>query len=165
MSSTAIADTDLDDGVADLTLLGKQIEFLRIERSISKQRLAQRAGTSRQQLWRVMTGKSELTRSFRDRLAAALSIDVDSLDSVVTPGRVSASPDTPAMSMAPITMAMYLADPQHLAVTLRTLPAGDLGRRLKRTLLNAVEDVAVESGRALPIEYSEIHRRVIAGEL
>ena len=165
MSSTVISEQQLDEGVADLTPLGKHIEFVRIERAISKQRLAQRAGTSRQQLWRVMTGKSELTRSFRDRLATALSIEADSLDSKQALRYEATSAYTPALSTSPVTMAMYLANPEHLAVTLRTLPAGDLGRRLKRTLLNAVEDVAVESGRALPIEYSEIHRRVIAGEL
>ena len=48
---------------------------------------------------------------------------------------------------------------------IRTLPSGDGGRRLKRALLNAVEDLAVEAGQALPIDYSEIRRRVLAGEL
>src|SRR5215203_2725872 len=59
----------------ELTALGKRIEMLRIERGISKQHLARFAGTSRQQLWRVMTGKSELTSSLKERLAGALSVD------------------------------------------------------------------------------------------
>jgi hypothetical protein len=59
----------------------------------------------------------------------------------------------------------YLNDAQHLAATIQTLPAGDGGRRLKRALLNAVEDLAVEAGQALPIDYSEIRRRVLASEI
>ncbi|MDB4915779.1 MAG: hypothetical protein JWM95_3423 [Gemmatimonadetes bacterium] len=163
MSTTVAPVVEVDEGVADLTPLGMRIEFLRIERAISKQRLAQRAGTSRQQLWRVMTGKSELTSSFRERLASALAIEAASL--VSPPLTRSATQYTPSVSIAPVTVAEYLTDAEHLAVTLRTLPSGDHGRRLKRTLLNAVEDLAVESGRALPLEYSEIHRRVLAGEL
>jgi hypothetical protein len=63
------------------------------------------------------------------------------------------------------TVSDYLTDAQHLAATIHTLPTGDGGRRLKRALLNAVEDLAVEAGQALPIDYSEIRRRVLAGEL
>ena len=160
------------DGAAELTRLGKRLEILRIERGFSKQRLARHAGTSRQQLWRVMTGKSELTSSLRERLASALAVESGQ---IVTPiesaSQASASQlsavaaFSPGRSAAPVTVADYLTNPQHLATTLETLPAGDSGRRLKRVLLNALEDLAVESGRALPIDYSEIHRRVLAGEL
>ena len=147
--------TPLEDlGAAELTPLGKRIEILRIERGRSKQQLARHAGTSRQQLWRVMTGKSELTTSLRDRLAAALAVDV----ALLAHGESIASG-------AAITVGDYLTEPHLLAATLRTLPAGDGGRRLKRALLNALEDLAVETSRALPIDYSEIHRRVLAGEL
>ena len=52
-----------------------------------------------------------------------------------------------------------------IAATLRTLPTGDAGRRLKRALLNTLEDLAVEAAQALPLDYSEIRRRVLAGEL
>ena len=147
--------TPLEDiGAAELTQLGKRIEILRIERGCSKQQLARHAGTSRQQLWRVMTGKSELTTALRDRLAAALAVDVALLahgESIV--------------SGAAIPVDDYLTEPHHLAATLRPLPAGDGGRRLKRALLNALEDLAVETSRVLPIDYAEIHRRVLAGEL
>src|SRR5581483_674828 len=61
-------------GVPELTELGKRIEMLRIARGISKQHLARYAGTSRQQLWRVMTGKSELTSTLRARLADVLAV-------------------------------------------------------------------------------------------
>ena len=75
MSTELLRDSALRTGAPELTSLGKQLEILRIERGISKQRLARHAGTSRQQLWRVMTGKSELTSSLRERLAGALSVD------------------------------------------------------------------------------------------
>ena len=146
----------LDDmGAAELTQLGKRIEILRIERSRSKLQLARHAGTSRQQLWRVMTGKSALTSALRDRLASALGVDV----ALLAPGEFTPS------SGAAITIDDYLADPHLLTATLRTMPSGDGGRRLKRALLNALEDLAVEMGRTLPIDSSEIHRRVLAGEL
>ena len=143
-----------DLGAAELSPLGKRIEILRIERGRSKQQLARHASTSRQQLWRVMTGKSELTTALRGRLAAALAVDV----ALLVHGESIASG-------AAITVGDYLTEPHHLAATLRTLQAGDGGRRLKRALLNALEDLAVETSRALPIDYSEIHRRVLAGEL
>src|SRR3569832_2109298 len=83
MSTDAIEDVLLADGLAEgapeLTQLGKRLEILRIERGVSKQHLARHAGTSRQQLWRVMTGKSELTSSLKERLAGALSVDPSQL--------------------------------------------------------------------------------------
>ena len=63
------------------------------------------------------------------------------------------------------TIAEYLVDSSRLTATLRTLPEGDAGRRLKRSLLNAVEDLAVDTASPLPADFPEIRRRVIAGEL
>lgn len=80
------------EGTPELTALGKRLEILRIERGVSKQRLARHAGTSRQQLWRVMTGKSELTSSLRDRLASALAVqptDLATGSGTATIGQVS----------------------------------------------------------------------------
>lgn len=158
------------ESASELTALGKRLEILRIERGVSKQRLAHHAGTSRQQLWRVMTGKSELTISLRDRLASALAVEAAVLVSGAntqssSTAAVSTFALTPAQSTAPLNVAEYLMDAQHLAVTLRTLPSGDGGRRLKRALLNALEDLAVNTDRPLPADYSDIHRRVLAGEL
>lgn len=165
----------LPEGAPELTSLGKRLEILRIERGISKQHLARHAGTSRQQLWRVMTGKSELTSSLKERLALVLSVDPSVLSAAV------ASPQTHTFSLAATvggsvgsvapsalgvpTVGEYLSDSARLAATLRTLPEGDAGRRLKRALLNAVEDLAVEASHPLPAEFSEIRRRVLAGEL
>jgi transcriptional regulator with XRE-family HTH domain len=173
MSTEVLLESALPEGAPELTTLGKRLEILRIERGISKQHLARHAGTSRQQLWRVMTGKSELTSSLRDRLAGALSVDPSVLVSVSAPpathtfalrGAASTAALVSAAESAP-TIDEYLLDPRRLAATLRTLPAGDAGRRLKRALLNAVEDLAMETGRALPVDYSETRRRVLAGEL
>ena len=173
MSTQALLDSTLPEGVPELTTLGKRLEILRIERGISKQHLARYAGTSRQQLWRVMTGKSELTSSLKERLAGALSVDPSLLSNAGGQSNTHtfalastfgvSTLDSPERGAPAITA--YLEDPQFLAATLRTLPAGDAGRRLKRALLNTLEDLAVEAAQALPLDYSEIRRRVIAGEL
>src|SRR6476469_8025357 len=135
MSTQALLESTLPEGVPELTTLVKRLEILRIERGISKQHLARYAGTSRQQLWRVMTGKSELTSSLRDRLAFALAVDTDSLYNE-RPAREQAGLDgDTVLSIAP-TLSDYLAEPALLVATLRTLPSGDAGRRLKRSLLN-----------------------------
>jgi len=173
MSTEEMLEAVLPEGFPELTSLGKRLEILRIERGISKQHLARHAGTSRQQLWRVMTGKSELTSSLRERLAGALSVEPGFL----SPAQISgdsrtysiASAAQHSASLSPAgeapSIALYLKEPAHLVATLRTLPPGDAGRRLKRALLNALEDLSVESGLQLPADFSEIRRRVLAGEL
>src|SRR5687768_1048528 len=75
MSTTAEPKNGPPTGIPELTALGRQLEMLRLDRGLSKQDLARRADTSRQQLWRVMTGKSELTTSLCQRLADVLGID------------------------------------------------------------------------------------------
>src|SRR5215207_5010765 len=175
MSTEMLLDSALPEGAPELTSLGKRLEILRIERGISKQHLAKHAGTSRQQLWRVMTGKSELTSSLKERLAGALSVDPAILSAGSAPPQsltfglaaTVRSPFSPTVASewtAP-TIGDYLNDPSLLTATLRTLPSGDAGRRLKRALLNTLEDLAVEAAHALPPDYSEIRRRVLAGEL
>lgn len=166
MSTEVAGEMLLAEGVPELTQLGKRLEILRIERGVSKQRLARHAGTSRQQLWRVMTGKSELTSSLRERLAFALSVEPAALsgaDAVPATGHGFTNRGV-QLAGAP-SLSDFLVDARYLAATLRTLPTGDGGRRLKRALLNAVEDLAVEAGQALPLDYSEIRRRVLAGEI
>src|SRR5688572_20726786 len=174
MSTEMLRDSTLPEGAPELTSLGKRLEILRIERGISKQRLARHAGTSRQQLWRVMTGKSELTSSLRERLAGALSVDPSLLSASAGASRSQtfglvatvASPFTaPTAETALPSIAEYLGDSSRLGATLRTLPTGDGGRRLKRALLNALEDLAVEAAQPLPADFPDIRRRVLAGEL
>ncbi|MFL5618697.1 MAG: helix-turn-helix domain-containing protein [Gemmatimonadaceae bacterium] len=177
MSTEILLDAALPEGAPELTSLGKRLEILRIERGISKQYLARHAGTSRQQLWRVMTGKSELTSSLKERLAGALSVDPSMLSAALAPtasqtfGLTTSVTSTSALagvatvSTSAPTILDYLGESTHLTATLRTLPEGDAGRRLKRALLNALEDLAVDAGQPLPADFSEIRRRVLAGEL
>ena len=172
MSTETLLDSALPEGAPELTSLGKRLEILRIERGISKQHLARYAGTSRQQLWRVMTGKSELTSSLKERLAGALSVDPSMLTAASAPSKtfgLTASVTSTLVGAANVviapTISDYLGDSAHLGATLRTLPEGDAGRRLKRALLNALEDLAVDSASSLPADFPEIRRRVLAGEL
>jgi transcriptional regulator with XRE-family HTH domain len=158
----------------ELTALGKRIEMLRIDRGISKQHLARFAGTSRQQLWRVMTGKSELTGSLRDRLAEALQVESPHLSATPGPsaGLSGSWPATagsifsPAPESAPANeLAAYLANADAVAATLRTMPSGPTGRRLKRAFLDTLEDAALEQGLTLDARVFELRRAVMAGEL
>lgn len=159
MDGEAVDQTNV--GVPELTELGKRIEMLRIERGISKQHLARYAGTSRQQLWRVMTGKSEMSLALRTRLA-------DVLQSPAIDGatRTTTLAMPPAATRAPrLTFDRYLGDSAAIARTLATLPTGDRGRTLKRRLLEAIEDAALEAGLALDTAFFELRRRVLSGEL
>lgn len=173
--STGTPKPDPDSaGFPELTSLGKRIEVLRIGRGLSKQRLARFAGTSRQQLWRVMTGKSELSDALRERLAVALQVDSAALASanqglaaVTSTASSAATTNDPAIATRGIGVSLdtYLSTPQLAERTLRTLPNGDVGRELKRMILTALEDVALERRITLPAEFFELRRRVLSGEL
>jgi len=185
--------TDADDlelnatGVPQLTALGKQIEFLRMERRMSKRVLAQRAGTSRQQLWRVMTGKSELTSSLCARLSEVLEVDSRMLrDAALSNGgphartlhplepttksrfengsasRAYATPSDDARLCQ--TLEEYISAPHGLERTFETLPPSDDGRRLKRAMLNAIEDIAEARALKLPGTFFDLRRRVVNDE-
>ena len=153
-------------GFPELTPLGKQIEVLRIGRGLSKQRLARAAATSRQQLWRVMTGKSELTDALRQRLAQALRVESSALEpSVAAPFDRSPSDAHLAPRSIGVSLETYLATPELAERTLRSLPNGDVGRELKRMILTALEDVAIERRVSLPADFFDLRRRVLADEL
>lgn len=170
-------------GVPELTALGKRIELLRMERRMSKGVLAQRAGTSRQQLWRVMTGKSELTSSLCARLAEVLEVDSRLLRYVHrTPDlhtfpisspfvtgheagpAVGGSENGTANGSLCQTLEAYVSVPNGLERTFETLPATDDGRRLKRALLDAVEDIAVSRSLKLPDAFFQLRRRIVNDE-
>ena len=153
-------------GFPELTPLGKRIEMLRMERRMTKRELARRAETSRQQLWRVMTGKSELTSSLSARLAEVLGADSRLLTEASDGHPVSAvypSHGGRGPGRVCLTLAEYVATPDCLARTLDTLPTNDEGRRLKRALLNAVEDVASDSSLELATHFFELRRAVVNG--
>ena len=160
------------DTFLELTAMGKQIEMLRIQRGLSKQHLARYAGTSRQQLWRVLTGKSELTSSLRQRLAEVLQVDANALGAVLSS---PANTLTTSAPLAPVVadqvdstavdFATFVADPRRLRLTLRLLPSGPTGQRIKRALLDALENLAVEHVVPLSREFFELRRDVVNGEL
>jgi transcriptional regulator with XRE-family HTH domain len=155
-------------GFPELTELGKRIEMLRIERGLSKQHLARHAGTSRQQLWRVMTGKSELTLGLRARLADALGVQMVELDGngplTMTTTVASLATGAP-IQMPPAAFADYVRDPAGIARTLATLPSDEGGVALKRRLLDSIEDRAMSDGIVLNAAFFELRRRVITRDL
>jgi hypothetical protein len=117
-----------------------------------------------------MTGKSELTDALRQRLAHALQVGTSSL-TTGHPGQ-AATPvlrqTAPSRSTAPaigISLETYLATPEFAERTLRTLPNGDEGRELKRALLTALEDLAIQRRVRLPAEFFELRRRVLTEEI
>ena len=156
----------------ELSSLGKRIELIRIERGLSKQMLARYAGTSRQQLWRVMTGKSELTSSLRHRLAEVLHVDAAAIGTALSSPANSLSTSAP---LAPVTsnqfdpaaidFPTFVADTARLRRTLQLLPSGPTGRRIKRALLDALEDLAVENAIPLSNEFFQLRRDVVNGGL
>lgn len=155
----------LADGAPELSVLGKRIELLRIERGLSKQALARRAGTSRQQLWRVMTGKSELTGSLCLRLAEVLQADPRALrdpNVVVQPLTIV---DATSHSTPPATFGAWLREPEHLIRTLATLPTDGVGRALRLSVIDAVERRARELSVALPTHVVDMRRRLVTGEV
>lgn len=174
-------------GTPELTPVGKRIEMLRIERGLSKQQLAKAAGISRQQLWRVLAGKSELTGSLCERLAFVLQADVSVLrdcnaevdvprgtlaswfSGTTTTGSRLASfaVDLPSGIAAtpPETFAQFVAGTTHLRLALESLPTCEDGAALKRAVLDSVEDIAIARGVALSPSFFELRRAVIAREL
>ena len=160
-----------------LSGLGKRIEMLRIERGLPKQLLARRAGASRQQLWRVMTGKSELTSTLCARLAEALQVEpatltADAVASIPLPLATSLGSiaDTRTFASAmppapPMALSDYVADLTSVERTLRTLPTGPDGTRLKRALMNELEDASRGAGLRLGPRFFALRRRVLNGEI
>jgi transcriptional regulator with XRE-family HTH domain len=153
------------DGAPELSLLGKRIELLRIERGLAKQALARRAGTSRQQLWRVMTGKSELTSSLCMRLSEVLRIDPRTLRDPAVSLNPLAFVEGAAVPTPPAALDVWVADPEYLVRALSALPGGPHGRMLRLDLVAAVEGRAREANLPLPVHLNEIRRRLVTGEL
>ena len=157
-------------GFPELSPLGKRIELLRISRGLTKQQLARGAGTSRQQLWRVMTGKSELTSSLGFRLSQVLQIDGHLLSDAGLATETLGAPlgafaRATTVSTPPRSLAAFVEDAAAVERTLASLPSDDLGRRLKRALLNAIEDLAGAEGVRLPTSFFVLRGRVFNGDL
>ena len=153
-STVAPAGDTVSFATPRLSALGKRIEMLRVDRGISKQSLARSAGTSRQQLWRVMTGKSELTTNLCHRLASVLDVDSRTLSSAFL-GDDAPMPNGVSLQRAerastPVALSAYLASSALVVRTLKTLPADESGVAIKRALLDAVEDQARAARVAIP---------------
>ena len=116
-----------------------------------------------------MTGKSELTSSLCQRLADALRVDVRLLRSLESDGgtfTTTFAAATAAVELVPtVSLADYLADPAHVERTLRRLPAGEEGRRLRLEVLTAVEDAADEARVTLPAAFFALRTQVAQGTL
>lgn len=168
-------------GFPELTELGKRIEMLRIHRGLSKQQLARGAGASRQQLWRVATGKSDLTPALRQRIADVLQVDAGELRDLPANPRSQRPPAATATvhtaepavrwltgagpRRPPTSLGEFLSDPAAVAAALAALPTGPDGLPLKRALLDAIEDAAIERSLPLGPAIFELRRRVVNGEL
>lgn len=181
MSIETVPPNEGSPGFPELTELGKRIEMLRIQRGLSKQQLARGAGASRQQLWRVATGKSELTPALRQRLADVLQVDAGELRDSPSPHRAAAAiaatgtihtaepaiywraPGRQAHSAA--SLSQFISDPAAVTVALAALPGGPDGVSLKRALLDAIEDAAIARGLPLGAAIYDLRRRVVNGEL
>ena len=152
-------------GAPELNALGKRLELLRIERGISKQRLARLAGTSRQQLWRVMSGKSDLTSALCQRLAEVLQVEPAELRDWCGGGNGPLyPPSSRGAPRAPRSFEEFVGDPHAIERTLQTLPGGEDGRRLKRELLNCLEVIAAEAGVRLSAPFFALRADVINGD-
>jgi transcriptional regulator with XRE-family HTH domain len=154
-----------------LTDLGKQLEMLRVDRGVSKQALARAAGTSRQQLWRVMTGKSELTPTLCQRLASVLDVDSRTLSSSALGGSRSSATVTLAPARlhhdvpAPTSLASFLETPAAVLRTFRTLPSGDDGIPIKCAVLNTLEERARQARIPIPAWMFRVRASVLDGAL
>ena len=172
MSTHSDRATPPGETFVELSPLGMQLEMLRIQRGLSKQHLARHAGTSRQQLWRVMTGKSDLTSSLRHRLAEVLHVDAAAIGAALSSPLNTQSASAPLASVvsnqldpAAIDFPTFVAEAARLRRTLQLLPSGPTGRRIKRALLDALEDLAVEHAVPLSDEFFQLRRAVVNGDL
>jgi transcriptional regulator with XRE-family HTH domain len=152
-------------GAPRLSTLGKRIEMLRVDRGLSKQALARSSGTSRQQLWRVMTGKADLTGSLGQRLATVLDVDSRTLSTAsLGDAEVPLAGATP-WPTSPTSLSSYLASPALVARSLSSLPSGDDGIALRTVLLNAIEERARLQGLRIPDWLLQLRGSVLNGEL
>ena len=164
-ASTAVAAAQ--PGVR-LSPLGMQLELLRLARGLSKQQLARSAGTSRQQLWRVMTGKSELTSSLCVRLASVLDVDSRTLSTSSLArgsGVASLGPQRLLAGARSISLGDYLASDEGVVRTLSTLPTDPHAIALKRAVLGAVAQIARRTTGTSPDWIPHVDARITNGQL
>lgn len=133
---------------------------------ITQLELANQAGISRQTLSDAMNADRASNRTIR-QLAKVLEVPEDALrdpqyrDQWEPPAEVRED----ATSPAGVELEEFLSNFDRIVRTLRNMPGGELGMKLKIGFLNAVEDVARETGNKLPLEYYQLRKRVSDGEL
>jgi hypothetical protein len=129
-----------------------------------------------------MTGKSELTSSLCARLSEVLEtdsrilrdIDRPSHDGALSPSRLRTAESRqrngndanghPAGDEGERfceTLEEYVSSPSGLERTFDTLPKTDDGRRLKRVLLDAIEDIAMARSLKLPQSLFDVRRSIV----
>ena len=130
-----------------------------------------------------MTGKSELTSSLCARLSEVLETDFrllrdaarERIDGVAphapmnvvrgrlpTPSQGDTTENSDGSS-EPFceTLEDYVSSPSGLERTFGTLPNTDDGRRLKRVLLDTIEDIAIARSLKLPQAIFDLRRAVV----
>jgi transcriptional regulator with XRE-family HTH domain len=153
-------------GVRAIKGLGARLNDLLFRRGISRTQLAERSGVSRDRVQAALRG--EATGKTVKKLAAALDVSDEFLLTGEggyqwEPGAESGAVSEPSAEGAQL--EEFLSDFDRIVRTLRNFPGGELGTRLKIGFLNAVEDVARETGNKLPMEFYELRKRVSDGEL
>jgi hypothetical protein len=165
MSTGGEDDVTHDDTLADaydlseLSEAGRIIDAHRTRRRLTKGALARSVGISRQQLWRVMTGKSALVPSLRDRLVRVLGAEELATTSMI-PAR-PANESTVGSGRDPRSsseLMRYLRDPAAIARTLDTLPGGSEGRWLYRAVFDVIEEMAAIAGIELSADALRLRR-------
>ncbi|HEY0997209.1 MAG TPA: hypothetical protein VGD77_14535, partial [Gemmatimonadaceae bacterium] len=70
-----------------------------------------------------------------------------------------------AAASEPLELQPWLGQHRRIEATLRSLPTGAQGRRLKRALLDLIEDIASEQRIPVTAGFLDLRRRVLNGEL
>ncbi len=157
------SDTSSDSfDLSELSETGRIIDAHRTRRRLTKGALARTVGISRQQLWRVMTGKSALTPALRERLATALGAEDLRRDTSLHSARIADEPHAAVDRELRTSSELiaYLRSPESIARTLETLPGGSEGRWLYRAVFDVIEEMAAISGVVLGPETIRLRRGV-----
>lgn len=134
---------------------------------LTQSELADLAGVSRATL-SVAINADRLTGRTARKLAAVLESTEDAILYGDSPsGQWEPAPDSepkPHSSNAE-ELEEWISNLDRIVVTLRNFPGGEIGQRLKIGFLNAVEDIARDTGNKLPLEYYRLRKQVQDGEL
>jgi plasmid maintenance system antidote protein VapI len=152
---------------------GGRIEALRRQlrheggRRVSQSELATLADVSRATL-SVAINADRLTGRTARKLARILETSEDVILYGESPtGQWEPAPDGEEVAPSPNAAALeeWVSNLDRIVLTLRNFPGGDIGQKLKIGFLNAVEDIARDTGNKLPIEYYALRKQVQDGDL